>query len=155
MIDLGCTVQFKVPFSSIFGVGSSAFRATEESEAPRAHKPPSEEDLLWLSNIWLHWNVWSWKTEEEKRSIKGNFPCETCKFTQSCNHWNKLFQHLHENSHFKPTLVLDEVLRVLLPGNCIIMRFVLFWFFKYVPLKWELKHLEVRIWSFGGKGGGL
>lgn len=29
--------------------------------------------------------------------------------------------------------------------------FALFFFFKYMPLKWELKHLEVRIWSFEGR----
>lgn len=45
MIDLGCTVQFKAPFTSIFGVGALAFRVTEEPEVPRTYKALSEEDL--------------------------------------------------------------------------------------------------------------
>lgn len=83
MIDLGCTMQFKAPFSSIFGVGALAFKVTEESEVPRTHKPLSKEDLLWLSNIRLCWNVLSWRTWEEKRGIKANFPCETCAISRS------------------------------------------------------------------------
>lgn len=129
MIDRGSTVQFKAPFSSIFGMGALAFKLAEESEVPRTHKPLSEEDLLWLGNIWLCWNVWSWRTWEEKSDIKANFPCEMCRFTQSCSHWKKLYQCFHENSHFQSMLTLDLFLPVLLPGDYNTVSFVLLCFF--------------------------
>lgn len=50
MMDLGCTVQFKAPSSLIFSVGALAFRVTED---PRTHKPLSEENLLWLCNMYM------------------------------------------------------------------------------------------------------
>lgn len=65
----------------------------------------------------------------------------------------KLDQHFHENLHFQRTLILDLFFRVLLPGIYITVSFVLPFFFKYMPLKLDLKHLQVK--SFEIKGGDL
>jgi len=66
------------------------------------------------------------------------FLWDMCMFTQFYDHWNKLFLHLHENLYFKPTLVLDVVLQVPLPGDYIAISFV----FEYVLLKRKLKLSE-------------